>query len=381
MADQLIRSDPEKLIRQTMARFVDQEVAPMARELDEAGEFPRELFAKLAAMNAFRIRYLGQKGGATGNTTFYCIMCEELSRGLVSLAAETAKQCLMGTNFLYRFGSEELKEKYLEPSMRGEMVGSFCLTEPEAGGDLGSVTTTAVAQGDEWLINGMKTWITNAPMASYFTVLAQTQPGAGLKGLNFFFVPTDTPGVRVSPRFETLGTRTTEISEVAFADCRIPRHHLLGLPGKGMGAFFAIIAEIRVMTAALALGLARAAYEASFQYARERKAFGKTINKYQLIQAKIAEMATDIWASELMIYDTSRKIDQGQRVDQASMMAKFFATEVACRCVDEATRILGAYAYSMEYPVQRFFRDARFLLYGGGTHEILRTNIARLAGF
>ena len=381
MAGKFIRSDPEKLLRQTIARFVDQEVTPMARELDEAGEFPRELFGKLADMNAFRIRYLGMQGGATGNTTFYCILCEELSRGLVSLAAEVAKQCLMGTNFLYRFGSPELKEMYLEPSLRGEIVGSFCLTEPEAGGDLGAVTTTATADGEAWIISGMKTWITNAPVASYFTVLCQTEPGKGLKGLNFFFVPRDTPGVRVSPRFETLGTRTTEISEVAFNDCRIPKHHLLGLPGKGMGAFFAILAEIRVMTAALALGLARAAYDASFQYAKERQAFGKTINKYQLIQAKIAEMATDIWASQLMIYDTARKIDAGQRVDQESMMAKFFATEAACRCVDEATRILGAYAYSMEYPVQRFFRDARFLLYGGGTHEILRTNIARQAGF
>ncbi len=381
MTNPAIRSDPEKLLRQVMARFVDQEVTPRAREIDERGEFPQELFKKLASMNVFNVRYLGMKKGATGNATLYCIICEELARGLVSLAAETAKQCLMGTNFLYRFGSPELKEKYLEPSMRGEMVGSFCLTEPEAGGDLGSVTTTAVDDGDHWIISGMKTWITNAPIASYFTVLCQTQPGKGIRGLNFFFVPRDTPGVQVSPRFDTLGTRTTEISEVAFNDCRIPKDYLVGLPGKGMGAFFAILAEIRTMTAALALGVARAAFDASFQYAQERKAFGKTISKYQLIQAKISDMATDIWAAELMIYDTTRKLDQGQRVDKESMMAKYFATEVACRCVDQATRILGAYAYSMEYPVQRFFRDARFLLYGGGTHEVLRQNIARAMRF
>lgn len=378
-----IRSNPEQLFRQIIARFVAAEVAPSARELDEAGEFPGELFKKLASMNVFRVRYQGKgKGkGKTGNTTLYCIMCEELSKGLVSLAAETAKQCLMGTNFLYKFGSEELKEKYFEPSMRGEMVGSFCLTEPEAGGDLGSVTTTALEDGDGYIISGMKTWITNAPIADYFTVLCQTQPGKGMRGLNFFFVPKDTPGVQVSPRFDTLGTRTTEIAEVAFNDCRIPGENLLGIPGKGMGAFFSILAEIRIMTAALALGLAKAAYEASFQYAQERKAFGKTINKYQLIQAKVADMATDIWAAELMIYETCRKIDAGERADKESMMAKYFATEAACRAVDEATRIFGAYAYSMEYPAQRFFRDARFLLYGGGTHEILRTNIARMSGF
>jgi len=257
------------------------------------------------------------------------------------------------------------------------MLGSFCLTEPEAGGDLGAVTTTALADGDEWVVNGMKTWITNAPVSDFYTVLCQTKPGAGVKGLNFFFVPRDAPGLKVSPRFETLGTRTTEIAEVAFNNCRLPAAYILGKPGKGLKALLSILAEIRVMTAALALGLAKAAYEAGFQYAKERTAFGRTINKYQLIQSKIANMATDIYAAELMLYDTTRKIDAGHRASRESMMVKYFATETACRCCDEGTRIMGAYAYSMEYPMQRFFRDARFLLYGGGTHEVLQTNIAR----
>lgn len=381
MASRLIRSDPEKMLRQTMARFVDQEVIPAARETDEQGDFPWEPFKKLAQMNAFGIRYPMAGGGSGGNTTLYCIMCEELARGMVSLAAVSAKQCLMATNFLFKFGSTEMKEKYFDPAMRGEVVGSFCLTEPEAGGDLGAVSTTALADGDGWVVSGMKTWITNAPIAAFFTVLCQTKPGSGVKGLNFFFVPRDTPGVQVSPRFETLGTRTTEISEVAFNDCRIPKDHLLGVEGKGLKPFLAILAEIRIMTAALALGLARAAYDASFRFAQERKAFGRTINNYQLIKAKISDMATDIWASQLMIYETTRMLDAGQRADKESMMAKYFATETACRCVDEATRVLGAYAYSMEYPVQRMFRDARFLLYGGGTHEVLRQNISRAYNF
>ena len=372
-----LRSDPRKLLRQVIARFVAEEVAPVARELDQAGRFPRELFQKLAAMNAYRIRYPRGKGGAGGNTTLYCIMCEELAKGMLSLAAIAAKQCLMATNFLFRFGSPELKEKYFEPAMRGEMIGSFCLTEPEAGGDLGAVTTTATRDGDHWIISGMKTWITNAPVADFFTVLCQTDPDKGIRGLNFFFVPRDRPGVRVSPRFELLGTRTTEIAEVAFNDCRIPADHLLGQPGKGLGALLGILAEIRAMTAALALGLAKAAYETAFQYAQERQAFGRPIGKYQLIQAKIASLATDIYAAELMLYDTTAKIDAGQRAGRESMMVKYFATELACRAADEATRILGAYGYSMEYPAQRYFRDARFLLYGGGTHEVLLQNIAR----
>lgn len=381
MASRDLRSDPEKMLRQVMARFVAEEVAPIAREVDETGRFPRELFKKLAATGAFRIRYPKNKRGAGGNCTLYCIMVEELAKGLVSLAAVGAKQCLMATNFLFRFGSKEILDNYFEPAMRGEMLGSFCLTEPEAGGDLGAVTTTAQADGDGWVINGLKTWITNAPLSDFFTVLCQTDPAAGLRGLNFFFVPRDTPGLSVSDKFETLGTRTTEIAEVSFTDCRVPGEYLLGKPGKGLGALLSILAEIRAMTAALALGLARAAYEASFQYGQERAAFGKTINNYQLIQAKIANMATDIHASDLILYDCTRKIDAGDPAGKESMIAKYFATETALKCSDEATRILGAYAYSMEYPVQRFFRDARFLLYGGGTHEVLQTNIAREVGF
>jgi alkylation response protein AidB-like acyl-CoA dehydrogenase len=377
MEKQVLRSNPEELLRQIIRRFVAEEIAPNAREWDEAEKIPEAIIKKIADMKLFRLRYPVKEGGCGGNSTLYCIMCEELAQGLLSLAAKVAKQCLMGTEHLFRFGSKEMKEEYFEPAMRGEKIGSFCLTEPEAGGDLGAVSTTATKDGDEWVISGMKTWITNAPIAAFFTVLAQTDRSKGVRGLNFFFVPADTPGVRVSPRFETLGTRTTDIAEVAFNDCRIPADHILGIPGKGLKSLLTILADIRSMTAALAIGLAKAAYKASYQYGQERQAFGKTINKYQLIQSKIANMATDIWASELMMSDTTRKIDAGQPAGKESMMLKYFATETACKCCDEATRIMGAYAYAMEYPVQRYFRDARFLLYGGGTHEVLQQNIAR----
>lgn len=377
MSKPALRSDPEKLLRQIISRFVAQEITPLAREMDESGKIPKELMQKIAQMRLFGIRYPVKGGGSGGNTTLYCIISEELARGLLSLAAKVSKQCLMGTEHLYRFGSKEMHEKFFAPAMRGEKIGSFCLTEPEAGGDLGAVATTANKDGDEWVISGMKTWITNAPIADFFTVLCQTDRSKGVRGLNFFFVPRETPGVKISPRFETLGTRTTDIAEVAFNDCRIPGDYILGEVGKGLKSLLSILADIRSMTAALALGLAKAAYETAFQYARERQAFGKTINKYQLIQAKIANMATDIWAAELMLYETTRKIDAGLPAGKESMMVKYFATETACRCCDEATRIMGAYAYSMEYPAQRYFRDARFLLYGGGTHEVLQQNIAR----
>lgn len=377
MEKKVLRSDPEKLLRQIVRRFVVEEITPNAREWDEAEKVPEEIIKKIAGMKLFGLRYPVKGGGCGGNSTLYCIMSEEMAQGLLSLAAKVAKQCLMGTEHLFRFGSKKMKEQYFEPAMRGEKIGSFCLTEPEAGGDLGAVSTTATKDGDEWVISGMKTWITNAPIAAFFTVLAQTDRSKGVRGLNFFFVPRETPGVSVSPRFETLGTRTTDIAEVAFNDCRIPADHILGIPGKGLKSLLSILADIRSMTAALAIGLAKAAYKDSFQYGQERQAFGKTISKYQLIQSKISNMATDIWASELMLYDTTRKIDAGQPAGKESMMLKYFATETACKCCDEATRIMGAYAYSMEYPVQRYFRDARFLLYGGGTHEVLQQNIAR----
>lgn len=376
----MIRSNPEALIRQTMARFVDKELIPQAQEIDETGQFPMEMFRQLGGMGVFGIRYPKGRGGAGGNNTLYCIICEELARGLMSVAAITAMQCLMGTNFLFHFGTEEMHQSYFLPAMRGEKVACFCLTEPEAGSDLGNVRTLARKTEEGYVINGMKTWVTNGPMANFYTVLCQTDPAKKLRGLNFFFIPRETPGVSVSKRFDLLGTRTTPICELAFTDVHIPRHHMLGHEGQGLNNLLSILAEIRTMTAALAIGLQRAALSDSIQYARERAQFGSLISNYQLIQAKVANMATDLEASQLLTYRATRMIDQKIPCLKEASMAKYFATEAACRAADEATRIFGAYAYSMEYTPQRYYRDCRFLLYGGGTHEILQPNIARWVG-
>ena len=376
----MLRSDPEKLIRATIARFVDQEVIPIAEDLDKKGEFPRELFLQLAEMGVFGIRYPRGKGGAGGNTTLYCIICEELARGLMSLASITAMQCLMGTNFLFHYGTEEMRAEFFMPAMRGEKIGCFCMTEPEAGSDLGAITTRATAVDDGYLINGMKTWVTDGPEASFYTVLCQTDPAKRLKGIGYFFVPRDLPGVSLSPRFDCLGTRTTPICEVAFKDVLIPREYRVTPEGRGLSCFLAILAEIRTMTAALGIGLQRGAMDASLKYTHERQAFGKPIGKYQLIQSKIAQMATNLEASRLMVYNAAAMIDRGAECMQQATMAKYFATEAACNAADECTRIFAGYGYSMEYPAQRYFRDSRFLLSGGGTHEVLQTNIARWVG-
>jgi len=376
----MLRSNSEELVRKTMARFVDNEVIPQAQALDEKGEFPQALFQELSRMGVFGIRYPRNQGGGGGNNTLYCIICEELARGLMSLAAVTAMQCLMGTNFLFHHGNDNLKERYFYPALRGEKIACFCLTEPEAGSDLGAVTTRATAADDGWIINGLKTWVTNGPVADFYTVLCQTDPAKKFRGLNFFFVPRETPGVSVSKPFDTVGTRTTLISEVAFENVHIPNEYRLGADGQGLSNLMAILAEIRSMTAALAIGLQRAALADSIRYAQERAQFGRTIGKFQLIQAKIGDMATNLEASRLMTYSATRMIDDGIPCLKEASMAKYFATEAACKAADEATRIFGAYGYSMDYTVQRYYRDNRFLLYGGGTHEILRTNIARWAG-
>lgn len=376
----MIRSNPEVLLRKAIARFVDSELIPKAQEIDESGDFPGEMFRRIARMGVFGIRYPKKQGGAGGNCTLYCIIHEELARGLMSVAAISAMQCLMGTNFLFHFGTDEMREQFFYPALRGEKIASFCLTEPEAGTDLGAVSTRAKRTKDGYIISGTKSWVTNGPVADFYTVLCQTDPSKKLKGLNFFFIPRDTPGVSQSKPFEMLGTRSTKISEIAFNDCYIPLEYRLGEEGRGTGNLMSILSEIRAMTAALAIGLLRAALDDALRYAKERVAFGRPIGKFQLIQAKIANMATDLEAARLLTYRATQMVDQKIPCLKEASMAKYFATEAACKAADEATRILGAYGYSMEYTAQRYYRDNRFLLYGGGAHEILQTNIARWAG-
>jgi alkylation response protein AidB-like acyl-CoA dehydrogenase len=376
----MLRSDIERLHRKIMARFVDEEVIPVARELDEKGEFPAELFKRLADMGILGIRYPKKVGGSGGNTTLYCIAMEELARGLLSLAAVTAMQSLMATNGLYLYGTREMHDEYLRPALRGEKIGAFQLTEPEAGSDLGNVRTSAVKAEDGWVINGMKTWSTSGPYGDFHTVLCQTDPAKKLKGLMFFFIPADTPGFSHSKKFETLGTRTSSLSEIYFNNCHVPTEYMLGELGRGLDVLLTILAEIRVMTACLALGLHRAAMDDSIRYCKERVQFGKPIGKYQLVQAKIANMAVNLEAGHLMSYKVTHLIDNKIPCLNEASMAKYFTVESACKAADEATRIYGAYGYSMEYAVQRYYRDCRFLLYGGGTHEVLQTTIARQFG-
>lgn len=372
-----IRSSAEEMVKKTMAEFVDKKVIPIATEYDNRGEFPQHLFKELGEMGLFGIRYPRKHGGSGGTTTLYCTAMQELARGLMSLAATVAMQCLMGTNGLFLYGTRQMHEQFLYPALKGEKMGAFQLTEPDAGSDLSAVRTRAEKTSDGYVINGMKTWSTSGPKADFHTVLCQTDPSLGIKGLAFFLVPSSTPGFSFSKPFDMLGTRTSSLSEIYFKNCHIPFEYRLGQEGKGLNVLLKILAEIRIMTASLALGLHRAAMNDAIKYCKEREQFGRPISKFQLIQAKISNMAVNLEAGQLMVDKVTHMIDNDKECLNLASMAKYFTVESACKATDEAMRIFGGYGYSMEYSAQRYYRDNRFLLYGGGTHEVLQTTISR----
>ncbi|OGL13641.1 MAG: hypothetical protein A3K12_07390 [Candidatus Rokubacteria bacterium RIFCSPLOWO2_12_FULL_71_19] len=296
----------------------------------------------------------------------------------MSLAASACMQSLMGTHFVYRFGSEELRRKYLVPALRGDLVTTFALTEPGAGSDLASITTRAERRGDRWVLRGTKTWVTNAPVADVLTVAAKTSGERGLKNIALFLLDRAAMrGITLGKSIDKMAVRGSVTGEILLDDVEVPAEHLLGGETGGVEKIGGILAEIRVMTAALSTGLARAAYESALAYARERVAFGKPIVEHQAIGFKLADMLTALHAAALVTYQAAARLDAGRPVGREAAMAKLLASETAVRVTDEASRILASYGLATEYPVQRYFRDARFLLPGGGTSEILRVVIGR----
>jgi alkylation response protein AidB-like acyl-CoA dehydrogenase len=365
-----------ELFRQTVRAFVDKEVLPCAEDLDVHGRFPHALFGRLGELGYLGLLYPEDVGGQGADFQTACVLFEELSAGSLSLAAIAAMQSLMGTVFVHRFGTPEQHEQYLKPAIRGEKIGTFALTEPEAGSDLGGLRTRARRIEGGWHLRGSKTWITNAPVASFLTVGAKTSDEAGLGNIGLFLLDAATPGFEVGRPIEKLGTRSSLTSEASI-DCDVPHEALLGGEGEGLANVGGVLSEIRIMTAALAIGLGRRALEDSARYASERKAFGHSIGEFQLISAKLAGMATELHAARLMTAGAAAQVDGGEPVTTVAAMAKLFATEACARIVDEATRIYASYGFAMEYPVQRYFRDARFLLSGGGTSEVLHNLIGR----
>ena len=364
--------------RKSVARFVEAEVTPAAAALDERGEFPAALFRRLGELGYLGLRYPEQYGGADADMTTYCLFAEELARGSLSVAAAAAMQGLMGTHFIHRYGSEDLRARYLVPALRGDLVATFALTEPNAGSDIANLTTRAERRGDRWVLRGAKTWVTSAPVADILTVAAKTSGERGIRNIALFLLDRAAMrGITVGKPIDKIAVRASATGEIQLEDVEVPHEHLLGGETGGAEKIGGILAEIRIMTAALSIGVARAAYEAALVYSRQRVAFGKPIGEHQAIGFKLADMLTGIHAAALLTYQAAARLDAGRPVAREAAMTKLFASEMAVKATDEAARIFASYGLATEYPVQRYFRDARFLLPGGGTSEILRVVIGR----
>jgi benzylmalonyl-CoA dehydrogenase len=369
-------NDIQKSVQQTFKDFVDKRVVPQAAAIDENAEFPMELFKEVGELGFFGMRYPENAGGTNMDIISYCLAVIELSRGSLSLAAAVTMQSLMATYFLYRFGDDEVKQHF-SAALQGEEIGAICMTEPNAGSDLFAIQTKALVKEDYFLLNGQKTWVTSAPVADFFTVLAKTD---NHEKLSIFFVPTDSEGVTVGKKIDKLGTRGSLTSEVSFDKVKVPKNYLLGEIGGGTKCLMEILAEIRIMTAALSIGVATAALDEALQYAKERVQFGKPIGKFQAIKMKLAEMEVQLQTARHYLFYAAYLSDKNLPRHKESMIAKLYASECANTICDQASRVLASYGYASEYPLQRYLRDARFTLIGGGTSEILKNNIGRELG-
>ena len=368
-------TEQQKAIRDTFARFCDERIAPQAAAMDEAHAFPRELFKELADLGFFGMRYPEDVGGSGMVLTEFCLALAEIARGSMSLAAAAAMQSLMGTKFLHMLGNADVIERLFKPALRGEKIAAICMTEPNAGSDLNSIATTAKKVDGGYVLNGQKTWITSAPLADFFTVFAKAGEE---KKLTIFLVERTFKGLTVGREIHKMGVWALPTSEVSFDECFVPDTHRLSREeGDGEGHLRKTLAEIRIITGAMGLGIAQAALDEAVRYSSERKQFGKPINRFQAIQLKLAEMATELEAATHLVYYAAWLRDADRPHHTQAAMAKLFASETAASVCDKAARVLASYGYAMDYPVQRYLRDVRFLLIGGGTSEILKLIVAK----
>jgi len=366
-------TEEQEFFRTAVRDAVDRLIRPRARAIDEADEFPMDLWKEFAGLGYLGLRHTEKYGGLEADVITSMIFYEELARGSCGFAMAVTMQILMGTYFVGRFGSEEIRQRVLVPAIKGDKIGTICFTEDQSGSDLGGTRTTATKEDSGWVLNGRKAWITNGPVCDFCTVLAQTEPSRGLEGLSFFLVEKGTGGFGIGQTISKLGSRGSVTGELIFDNVRVPAENLLGEgPGNGVKYSTDILNEVRVMTALNACAIAREAMGDARKYALERVAFGKPIAKYQLIRSKFADHWAWYEASRLFAYKAAWMIREGLECQHECMLAKMFATEMCQKAVDEASRIYGGNSFAMEYPQQRFFRDARFLLFGGGCHEVLQ---------
>jgi butyryl-CoA dehydrogenase len=367
----------QEMVRKSVRKFALEVVEPRAKEIDETSEFPWDTVRKMGEMGLMGICFPPEYGGAGLDTVCYAIAVEELSRVCGSTGITLAAHVSLGTYPIFAFGTEEQKRKYLVPLAKGEWVGAFGLTEPNAGSDAGGTETTAVKDGDSYVLNGTKIFITSAGVAQVCIATAVTEKGKGTRGITAFLVEKGTPGFSVGTKEKKLGVRGSDTCEIVFEDCRVPKENMLGREGQGFSIFMNALDGGRISIGAMALGIAQGALDVSIKYSKERKQFGRPIADFQAIQWMIADMATEIACARHLVYYAARLKDRGQKTTVESSMCKLFAGETAMRATTKAIQIHGGYGYMKDYPVERYFRDAKLTEIGEGTSEIQRLVIAR----
>jgi alkylation response protein AidB-like acyl-CoA dehydrogenase len=370
--------DEHRLIQRTVRDFATQEVAPVAEELDREKRFPYEIVAKLGELGLMGIPFPQEYGGGGGDSLAYALAVEELTRVDSSVAITLCAHTSLGTQPVYLFGSEEQKREWMPRLCAGEVLGAFGLTEPEAGSDAGNVRTKARLDGGEWVIDGAKQFITNAgtEISGLVCITARTGP----EEISNLIVANGTPGYEQGEPYRKMGWNASDTRPLTFTECRVPEENLLGARGMGFRQFLQVLDIGRIGVAAMGVGLAQGALDEALAYAKERQAFGQPISRFQAIQAKLADMSTEIEATRLLVYKAARMKDKGENFSLTAAQAKLKSGRLAVRCCEEAVQIHGGYGFIEEYPVCRFYRDAKILTIGEGTDEVQQMVIARALG-
>lgn len=370
-------SEDQEALRQHIRSFVEEEIKPVALQYDESQEFPTEIFKKLGELGYLGIVMPPELGGSGLGYMEYAIVVEEVARGCPAIALGVAAHNGLCTSHIYRFGSDELRQKYVTRLATGSTMGAWGLTEPSAGSDAGGTKTTAVREGDDWILNGSKNFITHGNVGDICVVMAVTDPTAGKRGISAFAIDKSMPGFYGSKKENKLGMRCSDTASLTFDNVRVPGSHLIGNPGEGFIQALQILDGGRISIAALSVGLAQGAFEAALKYSVEREQFGKRLADQQAIQFKLAKMSMDIQASRDLTYRAAWLRDLGRPFGREASQAKLFASEVAVHTAEEAIQIHGGYGYVKEYPVEKYWRDSKLLTIGEGTSEIQKMVIAR----
>jgi len=373
----LFLSDKNRLVRRSVRTFCERELRPIAKDIDQEARFPWEVVEKMGKLGYFGVQIPKELGGAGMDAMSFIIVIEEISRVCASLGLCLSVHYGVGAYPLMVFGSEKQKKKWVPPLARGEKIGAFCLSEPNAGTDAGGIEATAIRDGEHYILNANKVFVTNGGVADICLIFARTNPEAGRKGISVLVAERGTPGFVVGDLEDLCGMRANPVSSIRLYDCRVPVQNLLGKEGMGLQIGLCALDTGRMGIAAQALGIAQAAFEEAVRYARERHQFGVAIAKHQAVQMMIADMATQVDAARLMVYRAALLSKQDKPFSQASAMAKLFASETACKVTDMAVQIHGGYGYSKSYPVERYYRDARVTRIYEGTSEIQRVVISR----